>query len=219
MNEAAIFDLDGTLVDSPAAITEITGTILGEMGAECTPEEIRATVGKPLDQNLARLMRLPPGHPDIDTATALYRERFGAYVRKHAAALLYPGVAEGLGKLRANGVLTAVATSKTLDGARKTVRLTGIAESFDVLVGHDLVAEGKPAPDMAVHAAELLGVEPQRCTVVGDTAGDIRMGRQAGMRTIAVTYGVGGRDELASAGAGACVDSFAEVVASVLVTA
>ncbi|SIO88781.1 HAD family hydrolase [Nocardiopsis sp. JB363] len=209
---AVIFDLDGTLVDSPAAITRITSDLLREMGHELPDAEIRATVGKPLEQNLAQLMGLEPEHPDIVKAKTLYRERFGAYVRERRGDLLYPGVREGLDRLRGRGTRTAVATSKTLDGARKTVRATDIADLIEALVGDDMVATGKPDPEMALHAAGLLDTDPERCTVVGDTVGDIRMGRAAGMATIGVTYGVGEEAELLASGAGDITDSFAEVV-------
>ncbi|MFE6450665.1 HAD family hydrolase [Nocardiopsis dassonvillei] len=214
--KAVVFDLDGTLVDSPGAITEITGAILREMGFERSDADIRATVGKPLDRNLANLMRLEAGHPEIARAMALYRERFGLHVRERGEKLLYPGVREGLGKLREHGLLIALATSKTLDGAQKTVRATNIADRFDTLVGDDMVEEGKPGPAMALYAADMLETKPERCTVVGDTAGDVLMGRRAGMEAIGVTYGVGTPDELVSAGAGRCADSFDDVVALLL---
>ncbi|GLH99954.1 HAD family hydrolase [Phytohabitans aurantiacus] len=209
---AAVLDLDGTLVDTPNAIATITARILDEMGRPATEAEIRGLVGKPLDRNFAQLLRVPPEHEDVAHAIGRYRELFGKHVRQQGRALLYPGVAEGLARLRERGLLLAIATSKVYEAAVKTVAATGIAELFDVIAGHDSVTRGKPEPDMAVYAAGKLGVPVAECVGVGDGVGDMEMGRAAGMVNIGVTYGVATEAELRAAGANVIAHSFTEVV-------
>ncbi|RSM65251.1 HAD family hydrolase [Kibdelosporangium aridum] len=210
--KAIIFDLDGTLADTPNAIATITAAILEEMGCTRDEAEIRATVGKPLERNFAQLLDVPAGHADVSTAVTMYKKRFGAYVRETGPKLLYPGVIAGLESLRDKGIPLGVATSKVQLAAERTLAATGIAAFFTTVAGHDSVANGKPAPDLALRVAGMLGVSTSLCATVGDAVGDIQMGRAAGMYNIGVTYGVASADELTAAGADALVDDFAELV-------
>ncbi|MGP3973660.1 HAD family hydrolase [Streptomyces sp. 8N114] len=216
VRRGVIFDLDGTLADTAPAITSVTAKILSAMGRSPVEAEIRATVGKPLDQNFALLLGVDPGHQDVGQAMAEYRRLFGEHVRAEGPRLLFPGVASGLLQLREAGRKLGIATSKVHAAAVKTVELTAIAEQFDAIAGHDSVPRGKPHPDMALKVAEELGLAPQECVVVGDATGDIEMGVAAGMATIGVGYGVAEAAELTAAGADTVVDSFDAVVTAVL---
>ncbi|MBZ4317861.1 HAD family hydrolase [Streptomyces huiliensis] len=211
-----IFDLDGTLADTAPAITAVTAQILSAMGRTPVEQEIRATVGRPLDQNFAQLLGVEAGHQDVGQAMSRYRELFGAHVRAQGSRLLFPGVASGLPRLREVGRKLGIATSKVHAAAVKTVELTGIRDQFEAIAGHDSVPRGKPCPDMALKIAEELGLQPEECVVVGDASGDIEMGIAAGMSTIGVGYGVATAAELTAVGADTVVDSFDAVVAAVL---
>ncbi|GAA2930147.1 HAD family hydrolase [Streptomyces mexicanus] len=210
-----VFDLDGTLADTPGAIVAITLKVLTALGCEPDEAAVRATVGKPLDRNFSQLLGLPADHPRVAEAMAAYRSGFGVHLEEQRERMLYPGVAEGLTKLREAGHLLAVATSKTHEAAVRTLRATGILDRFDAVAGHDSVGRGKPAPDMALHVAEALGVPAGECVVVGDATGDIEMAKAAGMATIGVSYGVATAAELTAAGATTIADSFDDVVSAV----
>lgn len=210
--QTIIFDLDGTLVDTPNAIATITAQILNELGHPRDEAEIRATVGKPLDRNFAQLLGVATGHADVTAAIDMYKQRFGAHIRKTGPHLLYPGVAEGLETLRGKGYRLGIATSKVQLAAERTVAAAGIAPLFDAVAGHDSVANGKPAPDLALRVAELLGAAPAECAAVGDAVGDIEMGHAARMQTVGVSYGVATSVELRTAGADAVVPDFPSLV-------
>ncbi|MET9297499.1 HAD family hydrolase [Streptomyces sp. NPDC003077] len=216
VQRGVIFDLDGTLADTAGAITAITAGILTDMGREPDEAAIRATVGKPLDQNFAYLLGLPLDAEQVGEAMGLYRRRFGDHVRSEGRRLLFPGVAPGLLHLREVGRKLGVATSKVHAAAVKTVQITGIDDMFAAIAGHDSVARGKPHPDMALYVADRLGLAPEECVVVGDGLADIEMGLAAGMATIGVSYGVATAEELVAAGAHTVVDSFCAVVDAVL---
>ncbi|MBT2873176.1 HAD family hydrolase [Streptomyces cellulosae] len=213
---AVLFDLDGTLADTPAAITEITLKVLAQYGHTPDTAAVRATVGRPLEQNLARLTGLAPEHPDVRAATAEYGRLFGAHVRSAGPGLLYPGVPAMLEQLRQEGLVLTVATSKVYAAAAAIVKLTGIDQHFAALAGDDTAARGKPHPSMALHLAEVLGLDPSECVVVGDGVPDVEMGLAAGMRVVGVSYGVSTAAELEEAGARTVVDTPAEVVPAVL---
>ncbi|MFF2375998.1 HAD family hydrolase [Streptomyces xiamenensis] len=213
---AVIFDLDGTLVDTPALIAELTGGVLAERGHRVSREAVRATVGLPLAPSMARLMGLPEEDPEVAAAVTEYGARFGRRVHEAGAGLLFPGVAEGLGRLSDAGLPLAIATSKVAAAASAIARLTGVDARMSVIAGHDSVAHGKPAPDMAHYVAERLGVPAGACTVVGDGVPDAAMGRAAGMPVLGVSYGVSTAEQLTDAGAVAVVDSFPAVVTALL---
>ncbi|MFM9615598.1 hydrolase [Streptomyces sp. V2] len=214
--QGIIFDLDGTLADTPGAIVSITMKVLRRLGREADEAAVRATVGKPLDQNFAGLLQLPVDHPQVAEAMAAYRAGFGEHLEEQRERMLYPGVAEGLTKLRDLGHTLAIATSKTHEAAVRTLRATGILDRFAFVAGHDSVERGKPAPDMALYVAHKLALPAERCVVVGDAVGDIEMASAAGMASVGVSYGVATADQLLESGALVVADSFDGVVSAVL---
>jgi phosphoglycolate phosphatase len=213
---ALLFDLDGTLADTPRVIVEILTTVLADLNVRPETGAIRATVGQPLGQGLGRLLGVRPEHADVKAAAASYQKLFGTYVQSNGPALCYPGVSSGLTSLRAAGSLLAVTTSKPHAAALRMLQLMGIEDLFAVVAGDDTVPHGKPAPDMALHAADALAVPPGKCVVIGDGMADVAMATAAGMRAIGVSYGVASRPELIGAGAETVVDSFNELVGLLL---
>ncbi|MFI9173119.1 HAD family hydrolase [Streptomyces lincolnensis] len=210
-----VFDLDGTLADTPGAIVSITLKVLAELGREPDEAAVRATVGKPLDRNFAQLLGLPADHAEVHNAMAAYRRGFGEHLAEQRERMLYPGVADGLAKLRESGHILAIATSKTYEAAINVLRTTGILDQFAVVAGHDSVDRGKPAPDMALYVARELGLPAADCVVIGDATGDIEMAGAAGMTSVGVSYGVATATELLASGALLVADSFDDVVTAV----
>ena len=213
---AIVFDLDGTVADTPDLITGIMAGILTELGASADRAAIRATIGLPLVDSFAKLMDAQVGDARVIEATQLYRGRFDAGAEERGTELLFPGVVEGLAKLRAAGVRPSIGTSKSFAAAMHVLDVCGISDQFETVVGFDNVAKGKPAPDTALLAGTRLDTEPARCVVVGDAIGDMRMGVDAGMHTLGVSYGVGSATDLYAAGAEHVVDEFAAIVSHVL---
>jgi phosphoglycolate phosphatase len=211
--KALLFDLDGTLVDTPQAIVDVMQATLEALGrAPLPPQEIRDTIGMPLPTSLAQLLGTSPA--GAGEAVEIYRTLWHAQVTPRIPQLIYPGVREGLAQLRAAGLRLAVVTGKSQEGADGTVALAGFKEQMEVVLGYTSVARGKPAPDLAVEALRRLQLTPAEAVVVGDSELDIQMAVSAGIRAIAVTYGAQSREQLASATWFA--QSFAEVVRIVL---
>jgi phosphoglycolate phosphatase len=211
---AIVFDLDGTIADTPDLITAIMAGILTDIGVTADRAAIRATIGTPLLDSFATL--IGEADPRVPEAAATYRGRFDAGALERGTDLLFPGVVDGLAALRAAGVRCSIGTSKTLAAAVNVLKVCEIEDQFETVVGFDDVPHGKPAPDTALLAARRLGVEPARCLVVGDAIGDMRMGVAAGMRALGVSYGVGAAVDLLAAGADRVVDDFANVASYVL---
>ena len=170
---------------------------------------MRNIIGLGLTQALKTL------YPDESTERRLQLvERY----RKHFLELdatptpLFPGVAAGLEKLRAQGYLLAVATGKARRGLNRALDETGMRPLFASSRCAD-ETQSKPHPQMLHEILDETGVAPARALMVGDTVYDMEMARQAQVAGLAVSYGVHARERLLECGARACVDSFPEVYA------
>ncbi|HWE24092.1 MAG TPA: HAD family hydrolase [Myxococcales bacterium] len=217
MLEAVIFDLDGTLVDTPGVIVETALAALRENPERAMPEPqaIRATIGLPLTVAFSALLGLAEDSADVQAVVAEYRRLWRANVIPRSAELLYPGVAEGVQVLRDLGLRLAVATSKVQSGAVAQLEAARIAQHFEVVAGYDAVERPKPDPQLALHVLERLGVNAEAAIVVGDTTHDLLMARGAGLRAIAVTYGAQDEATLLTESPAFVVHDFPEVVALV----
>ncbi|WP_084211808.1 HAD-IA family hydrolase [Pseudonocardia acaciae] len=213
MTNLAIFDLDGTLVDTPTGIVRSFAATLTELGLPVPPDEsIRATVGTPLASAFAHLLGLGPDDPLVARAVAGYHVAFRELVLPKAADLVFPGVVDGLAALERDGFALAVATSKFRANADALLGAAGLRDRFHLVVGADEVHNPKPAPDIGLLVLHRLRAPASTAVMVGDTTHDLRMAAAAGVRSIAVGYGVHPRAELESAAPTWLADTFDEVV-------
>jgi phosphoglycolate phosphatase len=217
MSFMVIFDLDGTLVDTPTAIVENFVAAFDFLGTASAPPEaeIRATIGLPLEQSFAKLLGVPVDDALVVRGVAQYQKLYPEIVLPRARELVFPGVGDGLRRLRDHGFTLAIATSKRYTSAHALLVAAGLREHFDTVVGADQVRRPKPDPEAALQIADRLGIAVRRGVVVGDTAYDLLMAKAAGMRSIGVTYGVHSRHELDQADPTWTADSFDEVVRAI----
>ena len=111
----------------------------------------------------------------------MYRELVG-----QGGMTILPGARELLGALRVAGVPRAVGSSTSRENLDSIFASTGLGEFFDEVVSADDVVNGKPAPDVFLKAASLLGIQPQDCVVLEDALFGIEAARRAGMKVVAV---------------------------------
>ncbi|WP_068504904.1 HAD family hydrolase [Paenibacillus kribbensis] len=105
-----------------------------------------------------------------------------ADIRRHRAAKVFPGLRTLLEQSRRAGVKLAVVTSDSTEAAQEHLEWMGLTSYFDEVIGHDRVTYGKPDPEMAEKACTLLGLPPSDVVVIGDSNGDMQMGKRAGVR-------------------------------------
>jgi len=215
-----VFDLDGTLIDTPRAIVE---TFAAAFAALSLPAQqasaIRATIGLPLEQAFGTLMGIASDDPQVARGIEQYQHFFKQLVLPNARALRFPGVADGLATLASQGIALAVATSKFHRSADALLTAAGLRDRFDLVIGADQVTRPKPDPEMGETILRVVGVAAQHAVMVGDTTHDLLMAKAAGMRSIALTYGVHTRQELNAADPTWVADSFDDVVNYVRKTA
>ncbi|MGW0230335.1 HAD family hydrolase [Actinopolymorpha singaporensis] len=172
-----IFDCDGVLVDSEPLALRVDTELFAELGWPLSSEEIaRRFVGRTTDYMMGELAA-HLGAPVPEDVHA----RFVARYREVLAAELRPveGIVEALDRIAG---LTCVASSGSHEKMRFTLGLTGLYERFEGRIfSATEVAHGKPAPDLFLHAARSLGVDPADCAVIEDSEYGVLAARAAGM--------------------------------------
>ncbi|GAA3254284.1 HAD family hydrolase [Streptomyces lavendulae] len=185
--ELVIFDNDGVLVDSEPLANSILSAYLTEIGHPTTYEEslrdyMGAAVHRVHDLVFERTgQRLPE---EFDHTL---QERISAGFARELKPV--PGVTEVLAELSAQGVPYCLASSGTHERIRVGHRSAGLGEWFEEewIFSAEDVGRGKPAPDLFLHAADMMGVAPARCVVVEDSPLGVEAARAAGMDVLAYT--------------------------------
>jgi phosphoglycolate phosphatase len=201
MTKLAIFDCDGTLVDSSGDIYAALSETLTEHGlAVPPPTTARRVIGLSLVQAMAAL--IPDAAPELHEQLAdTYKERFHALrVSGRVQEPLFDGILDLLHALEEQGWLLAVATGKSDRGLQLCLEANGIHARFVSLQTGDR-HPSKPHPSMALKAMADAGADPASTIVVGDTSFDMGMAAAAGAIGIGVAWGYHEANELIAAGA------------------
>ncbi len=191
--ELVVFDWDGTLVDSTAAIAEAIQQAASDLGlARPSLEQANHVIGLGLQDALR--LATPDLRPEQMPA---FIDRYRVhYLRRDAELKPFPGAGALLAELDASGALLAVATGKSRVGLERAMAQTGWRHHFDATRCAD---EGhpKPHPWMLLDLCQALDVDPARTVMIGDTTHDLQMARDAGAHAVAVGYGAHPVDALA----------------------
>ncbi|MDP0490842.1 MAG: HAD family phosphatase [Verrucomicrobiota bacterium JB023] len=182
--EGLVFDLDGTLVDSMPAHFEAWCEALERAGAPgIFPEDVfYAMGGRPTRDIVADLNS---EHGLSLNAGAVALSKRDAFLRRLDQVTIYEEVVEFARQWRGK-VPMAIATGGTRIVVEKTLQVLELSSLFDEVVTADDVSAGKPAPDIYLKAAELLGVDPTKCVAFEDAAPGIMSAQLAGMEVIAI---------------------------------
>ena len=200
-NRLAVFDCDGTLVDSQHSIcAAMTLAFEGEKLAAPDRMTILSVVGLSLPLAIARL--LPEAEADFhDHLSESYKRAFQQMRRDNAVSdPLYPGIAELIRELDADGWLLGVATGKSDRGLNLCLAHHGIDAHFVTLQTADR-HPSKPHPSMLLTAMAEAGASPETTVMIGDTSYDIDMALSAGTRALGVGWGYHLPADLIAAGA------------------
>jgi phosphoglycolate phosphatase len=210
MIKLIILDFDGTLGDTRANIVLTMRRTLVRLGYAVPDEEtIAATIGVPLEKGFEQML---PGISPADVALCArtYREIFEK-CRKELVPNLFPHVMETLTALKEAGYVLTIASSRSYGSLKEFLQEMGIAPYISYVLGANSVTHAKPHPEPVLKTMADLDFQADETLVVGDMPVDIQMGKGAGARTCAVTYGNASREELIAAGADYVIDDFSEL--------
>lgn len=184
--KGVIFDMDGVLVDSEKVWQALEREELARFGIDYTDEMIAKCMGRTA-VGVWTMIR-DDYHVDLDPVEMADRMAAAYLVRMsnpETAAPAMDGVAEVLAWLKDEGYALAVASSSNRDAIAAVTGVHDLTRYFDELVSGQDVAHGKPAPDIFLEAARRLGLSPERCLVVEDSAAGIAAAGTGGMTSLA----------------------------------
>lgn len=221
--DAAIVDLDGTMVDTIGDFAEAIARMLADLQLPALDAAlIEHMVGKGTEHLLRSVLAhvlAQAGHSAdalpaavarlLPTALARYEQHYLAINGQHSA--LYAGVLEGLQALRSGGLRLACVTNKPLAFTRPLLAAKGLQGLFEQVFGGDSFATKKPDPLPLLKTCEALGTTPARTLMLGDSSNDAQAARAAGCPVVLVTYGYNHGQSVEAVGADALIDSIAQL--------
>ena len=185
MIKAAVFDLDGVLIDSEPVWEQVRRGLVAERGGHWAPDAQRTIMGMST-QEWARYLSedlgvgLPP-----DEVAALVVDRMAARYREHLPLL--PGAVEAVHRLAARWPL-GLASSSPPVLIETVLEAAGLRSYFQVTMSTEQVRHGKPAPDIYLAVTARLGVPPAACAAVEDSSNGLRSAAAAGLHVIAIPH-------------------------------
>ena len=208
-------DLDGTLVDSVPDLAWCIDRTMARFGVAPRGEAlVRRWVGNGVDRLVERALT---GEPDGRAAPDLLREARAVFLDLYAVhgrdrSRIYPGVRDGLARLRAHGALLACITNKPWRPAVDLLSHLALLDSFALVLGGDSLPRHKPDPLPLLHACSVLGVAVEHALFAGDSINDVEAARAAGMRVVCVSYGYNHGRDISEAAPDAVIDSLEDLV-------
>jgi phosphoglycolate phosphatase len=199
-----VFDWDGTVMDTTAAIAEGIRHAAAEMGCRVPSTALaRSVIG--LDWHSA-LLKCVPELPESEHRR--FNELYRAwYIPHERDVTLFAGMRELITGLKAHGLATAVATGKSREGLKRVFAATGLGPYFDTTETASECAS-KPDPEMLEMIGIETGIPPERTVMIGDTVHDVTMAKRYGCDAAAMTYGASTLGDLvASAPQALCADT------------
>jgi len=209
--DAAIVDLDGTLVDTLPDFDVALNAMLREL--RLPPIDVH-TIESMIGRGSEYLIRALLEH--VGAPAARFDEAWDSYWKNYLAingdhSRVYPGAREGLAALRDAGLKLACLTNKPTAFALPLLDRMQLAPFFDIVFGGDAFERKKPDPLPTIRACEALGASASRALVIGDSSNDARAARAAGCPVVLVTYGYNHGEPVQRIDADGYVDSIAEV--------
>ena len=185
MIKAVIFDVDGTLLDTERIYMKAWKEAAAEAGY-VMPDVVLQKTRAVNTKDAARIFEEEIGNGFSYQAVRPIRVRIAEEIIKRESPILKPGVLELLAFLEGKGIRLSVASSTNQQGTREHLAESRILDRFEVVVGGDMVTNGKPHTDIFLKAAEALSVAPEECIVVEDSPAGIRAAHAAGMKAVLV---------------------------------
>lgn len=211
--QAAIVDLDGTMVDTVGDFEIALNRMLADLGQRTVDRAfIQRTVGKGSEHLIrSTLAEVAADAALYESAWQRYQAHYLSINGQHSA--VYPGVLEGLQQLVRQGLKLACLTNKPTAFARPLLAAKGLDRFFAVVFGGDAFERKKPDPLPLQRTCAALGTAPARTLMIGDSSNDARAARAAGCPVVLVSYGYNHGEPVAAAAPDAVIDGLDRLAA------
>ena len=207
MIKCALFDLDGTLVNTIVDLGRAVDYVLEQFGcnAKWTVDDYKRFVGNGAKKLIDRAFSHTIDEFQLDKAYELFKEKYNAILLDNAKA--YDGIIEAVKELKAKGIKLAVVTNKPQASAVLMVESIFKNDFFDAIVGAAEDTPKKPDPYPANKALALLGCKPSEAIYFGDSDIDVYTAKNAGIEAVACSWGFRSRESLMAAEPSVIIDS------------
>jgi sugar-phosphatase len=183
--QAAIFDMDGLLIDSEPYWKMAEKKVFGQLGLNLTDELLRQVMGFRLSEVVAHWYSYKPWpNPDFIKTEAEVLSSVKELISNHADQM--PGVYESLTQCKQAGLSIAIASSSAMSLIETVVNKLALRQYFDELVSADTEPYGKPHPGIFITAAAKLGVSPSACLVFEDSLNGLIAAKAARMKCVVI---------------------------------
>jgi len=209
-----LIDLDGTLVDSVPDLGWAVDRTMEQLGLPVHGEDhVRHWVGNGVERLVKRALTGELyAEPDADLYARAYPVFYKFYEECNGKySRLFPGVAEGLAELAAQGYALGCVTNKAEAFTLPLLRGLGVLDWFGVVVSGDTTPLKKPRPEPLLHAAKFFAVAAEDALMVGDSMHDVEAARNAGFQVVCVPYGYNHGVDIREARPDAVIDSLAHL--------
>ena len=206
-----IFDLDGTLIDSVPDLANSVNYTLKRLNRSTFPEDvIRRWVGNGAEKLLIRALsggKEEWEKDEVEKALKIFKKHYKNNVCINTK--LYDGVKKTLEKL---AFKKAIVTNKPYEFIEPILDKLGIKKHFDLWIGGESLDEKKPSPKPLLFICEKLGFSPENSVMIGDSKNDILAGKNAGIKTIALTYGYNYGEDIKKFNPDIVIDKFEKLL-------
>ncbi|MHA1860658.1 MAG: HAD family hydrolase [Candidatus Asgardarchaeia archaeon] len=185
MIKGVILDFDGTIVDTVDAIAEAVVKSAEKLGVELKKEEVKPHIGMGGDHLLRKFFG--DNLELIEKMKELWNKTSDEYMDLKVMRL-FPHAKEFLIELKKRGYKVGIGSSSLKRHIKKILKHFELEELVDCYVSGEDVKRGKPEPDIFIKVADILGLKPEECIVVGDTEYDIMAGKNMGSKTVLVLH-------------------------------
>jgi phosphoglycolate phosphatase len=212
--EMILIDVDGTLVDSVPDLAYCVDAMMTRLGrAPHGEQRVRDWVGNGVERLVRRaLVGALDGEPDetdFQRACPIFLALYAENTSKRS--VLYPGISEGIRRLREAGYRLGCVTNKAAQFTEPLLKDLGIYDNFSIVISGDTLPTKKPDPAPLLHAAEFFGCRPQDALMIGDSVSDVKAARAAGFQIVCMSYGYNHGVDIREASPDAVIDSLVEL--------
>jgi phosphoglycolate phosphatase len=213
--EMILIDVDGTLVDSVPDLAYCVDEMMTVLGREPHGEvRVRDWVGNGVERLVRRALvgalRGEPDEADFERAYPIFLELYAENTSRRSC--LYPGVREGLDRLKAANYRLGCVTNKAARFTEPLLKDLGIYDDFSIVISGDTLTKKKPDPAPLLHAAKLLGCQPADAMMIGDSVSDVAAARAAGFQIVCMSYGYNHGVDIREAAPDAVIETLTEII-------